>query len=286
MDLPLVIVLDIDGTLIGDIRPQLSLYEIDAAITTKNKKHHLVTSKSLQYSLKYEGIVRPYAIKFIKSMKQHYPQSQFFIYTASEKKWANFLITQLEKAHKVKFHRPLFTRDNCTFVNNEHMKFVSSISPTILKSLKRQYPRLSMRDLDNRMLVIDNNMSIFGPNDQSKVIMCPTYDYKAPENVPGYISKYMYDAYQTEIVNALSKYVTLYNVKNYLDFQRQFYTFYVQYLTTIEKYNSSQMHDRFFYVLWNVMTKNNISNFSPKVVQYISNKVMRRLAPKESMAIS
>jgi hypothetical protein len=58
---PLIFVIDIDGTIIGDIRPQVMLYEINMAIKKKDKKQNIFNTKDFQNKLK-SGIIRPFLV--------------------------------------------------------------------------------------------------------------------------------------------------------------------------------------------------------------------------------
>ena len=116
MSAPYIIVFDVDGTLIGDIRPQLVLYELYSALKTKDVKTANKFLKASDFRMKLnQGILRPHVGKFIKKMQQTYDNIEFYIYTASEKGWAQFLIPHLENCLNIKFKRPLLTRENCVW---------------------------------------------------------------------------------------------------------------------------------------------------------------------------
>lgn len=93
--IPLVVVLDLDGTIIGDITPQIVSWEICNDIKSSGGGN-FYKPKDL-YAKLQGGIIRPYFAEFIKSLKKNIPNIEFFIFTASEKKWAMNIIGYIEK---------------------------------------------------------------------------------------------------------------------------------------------------------------------------------------------
>jgi hypothetical protein len=263
---PLVFVIDIDGCLLGDITPQLMLYEI----INELKKHHIKISmnlKDFQYKLKH-GIVRPYFQKFIKSIKNHIPNSEFYIYTASQKQWAEFLIKNIEKALTIKFNRPIFTRDNCIIINNEFKKSLKGITPIIQKSLKKKYGIVS---LENRIVMIDNN-NVLGKSEQNSLVICPSYKYYKLENLPLFIKPNIYNQHYDIINTILKKYVSIKidNITNYENFEKAFYTYYI---SQINPTNNKELEDKYWYNLTKLIIIKNIKYLGHKSVEYIKKKM-------------
>jgi len=88
------------------------------------------------------------------AIKKFYSSSFIFVYTASEKTWANKEIAIIEKQNNIKFNRPIFTRDNCIIDKNGMIKkSVNKIIPHLLKTMKvkKDY------DISKKLLIIDNN---------------------------------------------------------------------------------------------------------------------------------
>ena len=170
---PVIIVLDIDGTLIGDITPQITLYDLYTTLRTKELKMNM---KDFMYKLK-AGVIRPYLGKFMKKLHFSYTGNiEYFIYTSAEKKWVHFLIPQIEKVIGIKFNKPLFTRDNCTLRNGEYKKNLDSVLPKIVKTLTKKYGKMNTESVRDRIMVIDNNGSVYDDKDKPYVLVCPTYD--------------------------------------------------------------------------------------------------------------
>ena len=64
---PLIFIIDIDGTMIGDIKPQVMMYEMNIALKRVDKKINVFNVKEFQNKLR-SGIIRPYFSKFIKKI--------------------------------------------------------------------------------------------------------------------------------------------------------------------------------------------------------------------------
>ena len=153
------LVLDIDGTLIGDV----SLFSISYNMIKPVPKSKVILNRlkrNLIYALK-NGLMRPHLPQFIKYAKKQY-NLKLFIYTASTYNWAHFLVPCLEKVLGVKFERPLYTRNECT-------------SYTMLKNLE-----YVSKHADDKipMIMIDNNKTLYRKVDKSRLIKCPTYNFR------------------------------------------------------------------------------------------------------------
>lgn len=270
---PLVIVLDMDGTIIGDIRPQLQLVELHKSLKAHDKKVNILNIKDFQSRLR-SGIVRPYFSKFVKKLKEHNSNVEFFVYTASEKKWAHFLVPHIEKAAGVKFNRPIFTRDDCT---PDYKKTVSNIMGGILKSLKKRYGVLKRRDMEDRIVIVDNTNEVFDHNNQRFLIHCPTYDFKYPENIPTHITPNVFESHQSVITTCLNMPGTpssqICRQHSYLDFQTMYYPHYVNVLNSVNASNKNHLKDKFFAHFLELMIHKQISSFTPKTISYLRSKL-------------
>lgn len=173
---PRVVLLDIDGTMIGKISPIACQYEL---LSTFSKKGGLAAAKTdIIQRLKY-GIIRPHLDTFCKAASSN--GIELFIYTASEAKWAAFLVPCIEAAMNVKFNRPIFTRSHCKQVVSQgvvvdHEKSIEGILPSIFRTLKRSHTGLTnIKLLADRVVLVDNTANVL--SDPSRMILCPTYSY-------------------------------------------------------------------------------------------------------------
>ena len=151
-----VFLLDLDGTIIGDISPQVMLWELCRICNSK------LDNKVIQNVLRTSNIIRPgfkNLITYLQSV-----DCSVYVYTASEKTWANYIIGQIEKVLNIKFARPIFTRSDCNLKNKEYRKSTSFISKKLKKSLGNV----------GSVTIIDNNNVWIG--DQQNLVICPTYN--------------------------------------------------------------------------------------------------------------
>ena len=93
-DKQIIFVLDLDGTIIGDCSYQCDIYNIDN-ISKKNNKDTLLNCYKPDSKL-----IRPYFKYFFTKIKKIYPNSLFYIYTASEKIWAHKEIGLIENMQR------------------------------------------------------------------------------------------------------------------------------------------------------------------------------------------
>jgi phage pi2 protein 07 len=267
MSTPYIIVFDVDGTLIGDIRPQLVLYEMYTALKKKDIKvaNNFLKLNEFRKRLN-QGIIRPHVNKFIKKMQQNYDNIEFYIYTASEKSWAQFLIPHLEKCLNVKFKRPLLTRDNCVWHEQDLQKKLNIIYDCVSKKRKSN-------NFEDKILIIDNNDIVYGP-DQKHVLLCNTYDFCKLENMMCYIDEDFYDKYKDIIVDVLSKYIPgLKKSAGFYQFQKRYYVYYLKKLEDAQKKNALHEKDKFFLYLTNLILYKNINSFNHKTIQYLTKKI-------------
>jgi NLI interacting factor-like phosphatase len=126
-----VILMDMDGTMIGHISPSVCEYDVLRAFDPKK----LATFKrELTERLRY-GPLRPHLQRFLRTGAA--AGTRFFVYTASEDKWAGVIIPCIEKALGFKFERPLLARSKCIFdsASNDYRKSISHVMPVVARRL-------------------------------------------------------------------------------------------------------------------------------------------------------
>jgi hypothetical protein len=159
---PLVLLIDMDGTIIGDASPLACMHELQANINARQN--------SLETYPFRQSLIRPHVKSFLKFARHEY-DCECFIYTAADENWAAKVINCVEKEIGLKFNRPILSRKDCVLVNNVYRKNISHVSSRIRSVLKRRQKFL----IDSNIVLIDNNDVIF-PNGDYRQIICPTYD--------------------------------------------------------------------------------------------------------------
>jgi hypothetical protein len=168
---PLVLLIDMDGTIIGDATPSACMYELESNVKSRSNKRGLEI-----YPFK-NTLIRPHIESFLKFVTSEC-NCVCFVYTAAEFHWASKVIACFEKETGVKFSRPIFSRKDCILVNNVYRKSIQHISPKLNAVLRKRKQRL----LDHNVVLIDNS-DILLPETDYRRIICPTYEARVPMDV-------------------------------------------------------------------------------------------------------
>ncbi len=185
---PLVLVLDLDGTIVGDVSPQVCEYELLEAASAPAATMKLFKA-DLQSQLTETALLRPRFRTFARTMTKH--GAELFVYTASDTKWANVIVPAVEAATGVQFNRPLFTRKQCRTEDGVLRKPVKAMLQSIFGALRRKKaggrgPLLHAADLAGRVVFIDNSdvMLQDAPGArQVPLLRCPTYAFRRAYDV-------------------------------------------------------------------------------------------------------
>lgn len=171
---PLVLVLDLDGTIVGDVASQVCEYELlEATAAAAPIKKAFKTD--LMDQLKETRLIRPGFRTFARGMSKR--GVEMFVYTASDTKWANIIVPAIETVVGVRFNRPLFTRKQCQLVDGVLRKPVKAMIQSIYSCLrKRHRTLLHPSDLEGRLVFIDNSdVMLQDAAVTVPLLRCPTY---------------------------------------------------------------------------------------------------------------
>ena len=160
---PFNLLIDLDGTIIGNIGPQVREYEFVRFLNrniTNGKKERYHTS--LLHEDMQRGLVRPGFAEAMHAIKRKHPEVQIYVYTASSHDWAHFVIPRIEKLlfGGPFFNRPLLTRNHCD--PNTFQKSVSKVAPLLGN--------------DHFTFLVDNNPTL-SARESSQLVLCPSYEY-------------------------------------------------------------------------------------------------------------
>ena len=163
----LVLLIDIDGTIQGDISPQVQEYTLIKKLGLKKYNTKLLLE---DYA---KGLMRPKFVDFIDAYKEKNIGVELFLYTASEPRWAKCIVPVIEKAVGFKFNRPIFTRNHCDMSKNKHKSLDLIAKPLSRAISKKHGVRVSNDAIKKCSFLIDNNFVL---QEESHLIKCPTYD--------------------------------------------------------------------------------------------------------------
>lgn len=260
---PLIMLIDLDGTLQGNISPQLVEYDLI------NRINSIITSKSsnIKYSLKNiysdftTGLLRPFVQEALVSMKRTHPNIEFYIYTASSDEWAHFILNQITKlffGKKNIINKPFFTRKHLTEYG---IKSIAKVRPIIVHNLRKKYPNAKF----NQIYLIDNNF-VLSPTEMNRLIYCPTYDFKVVINP----LRLLTEDVKNKFYNSISEYLLKEPSKNTIELYKKFYKNAFKELELAEKNNKKYINDNYWQSFALIVNKNKINspeNISKMIIQ-------------------
>ena len=169
---PLVLLIDMDGTIIGDATSSACMHELESNLQSKA----LMKGGLELYPFK-NNLIRPHIESFIKFVTSEC-NCTCFVYTAAEQHWASKVIACFERETGVKFSRPIFSRKDCILVNNVYRKSIHHISPRLRAALRKRKQSL----LDQNVVLIDNS-DVLLPDSDYRRIICTTYAARVPMDI-------------------------------------------------------------------------------------------------------
>lgn len=189
----LLLIIDIDGTLVGNVLHQLLEWKV---LKTFNKYKKQIYLDNLKEDLR-GGLMRPHFIDTIQSLQRDFKSVEMFIYTGSSRDWAHVLIEGIEKTYDIRFNRPLFTQ---LHTQGPNQKSIAHILPKIKKSLK------SENFNKYQIFMIDNNYVLNVHEAPRFLIKCPTYNQIQIIDVLRTIPEQYVKRYYKDLIIVLSNY--------------------------------------------------------------------------------
>lgn len=260
MEEPLVFLIDLDGTIQGDVTPQLNEYNLITYINTL-----ILHGKKIKYNMAYLykdmdfGLVRPGFGEALINMKAKHKNIEFFVYTASEHSWAYWIIDKICKhcfKNEKVINKPYFTRNHCLFNGKKMIEGI--VKHTVIQTLKSKYPKAKF---DNIFLV-DNNI-VLEPNELDRLILCPTYNHV---NVNAIAFRNLTEEYVDAYHNRISKFLLGKNTKHKVDLFKKYYDkSYVEYKTKYDE-NINFLKDRYWTMFAEVITSKSKLNKPAEII--------------------
>lgn len=269
---PYIFVLDLDGTIIGDVRFQVAKH----TLTQGFKKRGITVGGGRKYPDAFhpdQKLIRPGFANFIKAMIATYPWVEFYIYTASEKGWALTEVPWIEKSCGIKFARPIFTRDDCVVTaSGEYKKSLTKIMPRIWRNITKKSkltPAERAYVFHNNTVIIDNT-AVYIDN-QERLLQCPDYNYAVFEDlIEGLPVPHLNHPIIASLMNAGLVCPT--NALDRNDPVRALgkkYKWLADKCDAVSESNKTYVDDQFWRRLRHLIVKNNITKYTGGVIQQL-----------------
>lgn len=280
MTLPYVFILDWDGTIAGKVDYQSNAFSLRSAL---KKLGYKVATPGIPKAFRPSSkLVRPGFASFLKAMSDFYPEVYFFIYTASERQWALQEIQWVEKAHGIKFERPIFTRDDCiTDSTGNYRKSVMRVFPRICRAITKSRPLTKDEKnyiLNNQLLIIDNN-AVY-TDKQDRLLICPDYDYAVFEHLLEIVP---HDARKRpEIQQLLYSFINMGVMCPIAKFDDEMHAITAAYswiankCKSIVDNNKTYAEDDFWKYLRKLIVQNELRKLTPSVIRQIQDAIWKR----------
>jgi hypothetical protein len=292
--LPYVFVLDLDGTIIGNCSYQCQQYTMLNTLKKMGYKVPSVNTCSQAYSPQQQ-LVRPGLVSFMAAMKKMYSNVHFFIYTASQKDWAQQEIGWIEKQHSIRFNRPLFMRPDCIVDGSgSYRKSLDKILPRIMRALGKKAGKQFTRQeqsyiANNQLMIIDNNAVFLDRSD--RLLLCPDYNFTAFEAladmVPAEAMKN--PSVQQQILSLVNQGLVCPSPQGVTDRTERLASQYVwlaKQCRNVADNNTIYKTDDFWVYLAKIILKNNIRTYSSTIIQQLQKGVWNNMKRKRSSLAS
>ena len=262
----LIIILDLDNTIIGNCCYQADLYNLQKI--QKKYKMKIINNINVSYNKKC-NLLRPHFKYFYENIKKIYENVYIYIYTASEKNWANIEVKMIEKNLDIEFDKPIFTRDDCIIDSKkEYKKVINKIIPKIKRNIKDD-----IEDIKNNLLIIDNNDTFI--DYKTNFLLCKSYDFIHYIDIWKNINNdYHKNSELTNYIirlinnNKIHKYVNI-NDKNLENIYKWKYKKYKK----INKTNKKFIKDTFWKDLTDIIIDNKFKKFNKDTIYYLQKKL-------------
>jgi hypothetical protein len=254
MKQPIVFLLDFDGTMQGNIQPQIKEYTL---ISEMNKI--ILNKKKIKYNNQYlqrdilNGLIRPDLKKSLQQIKQKHSNVEFFIYTASQDEWANFILPKFCEYLNDKqplINKPFFTRKHC--INNGTMKSIRKIKKEVQSALHYKYNKKKDSKLEIESIYLVDNNYVLQEQEFSHLIYCPTYEYKMSIDLIRNLEKEIVMKYYKQISQLL--FDDDLQVNSYIEFLYKYYENLYNNILIDTKLNQKQLKDNYWSLFANIVT--------------------------------
>lgn len=187
--LPNIIILDLDGTIIGDSTSVDYFAIFDGYsklcklnnLTIDKRRFDLESTRLLNEALS-SGLLRPGFLEFMTAISNIKPIPLVYVFSSGKKRYVDMFIKHIENLINVKFCRPLFTRELSSAYG---LKSISEVFDVIYEdlcktpSIKKLVSSKKTELFENHVLFIDDRDDHILDKNASNIV-CPRYTFTYP----------------------------------------------------------------------------------------------------------
>lgn len=283
--IPTVFVLDWDGTIAGRVDFQSQRFALQQLLRKYGYRQPATAGAAPAAFRPGHGLIRPGLVEFMKAAS-HMTDGRcfFFIYTASERRWATQEIQWVERTHNIRFARPIFARDDCVIDSGgNYRKSLKKIMPRILRIVTKQYP-LTARERDflmeRRTVCIDNNAVYLDRAD--RLLLCPDYGYMVFENLLDGLpaTALEHPVVQQHVLSLVNDGLCCPTPANRPVMSKllEEYSWLARKCKTVMEANAQYEKDAFWKLLRKLMVKNNLRDWTASAIAQLQQLIWKRYA--------
>lgn len=285
LDLPIIFILDIDNTLIGNSKPIIDFRNLINFIKDSCNRNKFTDSKEIcKISEKIfedkisEYFFRPYMKEFLIGIKDTYKNAEFFVFSTGIAKYVKIMITYINKHldNKIKINKPYFTREKSFKTDNlSFVKDINYYDNEIIKALKSKYPKIqkNITEVLNERTIIIDDLEVWD-NDYRHIKMKP-YTFEPIIEFDYLLIKQIYENQNLYNFVINSKILDIEGNTLY-DFLFNYHLYMMNLYKNAESNNLEQIKDNEFDKLLKIITKlkNRKDNiFTKKNIDYIKKEL-------------
>ena len=182
--LPIIFIIDIDNTLIGNSRPFLYFDTFTEFIKTschinKVEQNDDICKSLIKSHYIPDNFFRPYIKEFFDGIRKIYKNSEFFIFSTGTEEYVNNMVKIIEDKINIKFNKPYFSRNYTIYTDNYNsVKNITIYQEQIINTLKEKYPsiiKFENKVFEERTIIIDD-LDVWD-NDYRQIKVKP-YNYR------------------------------------------------------------------------------------------------------------
>jgi hypothetical protein len=190
MQLPTIVFLDIDKTIIGRANAAVERYFLHKVIHEVIDAGELPSSARPSPALSPEAemgpLIRPGFAQAMRHLRGTLPNLELFVCTMGTPSTVSELkVPGIERATGVRFNRPLFHRTLCQSVTVEDRKLVGSCFRQAIAALskRKKYagldrPSVAARVFREHFFMVDDTANVaFDDASNARLVVCPPYEF-------------------------------------------------------------------------------------------------------------